>query len=52
MTINNEALKSVKLTASIHSIAGKGVFSETEFPVYGILGNPICATTHSSKPYM
>ena len=27
-------------------------FSEPEIPVYGILGNSICATTYSLKPYM
>ena len=28
------------------------VYSETRFPVYGILGNSISSTTHSRKPYM
>jgi hypothetical protein len=30
----------------------EGVFSESGLPVYGILGNPICATTYSGKPYI
>ena len=30
----------------------EGLFSATEFPVYGILGNSIRPTTHSRKPYM
>jgi hypothetical protein len=28
------------------------VFSETELPVYGILGNSISTTTHFRKPHM
>jgi hypothetical protein len=28
------------------------VFSETELPVYGILGNSICDTTDARKPYI
>jgi hypothetical protein len=38
MAINNEAVKSVKLAASIYELR-EGVFSETEFPVNGVLGN-------------
>jgi hypothetical protein len=46
----------------IHQIAAKKrsrklgfrqeVFSETELPVYAILGNPISTTAHALKPYM